>query len=295
MARPKNLADQLASRDRHEHGLGFQIQVWVEVDRRLGFRITPQGGDGRACTRPSEQLAKLRSIGCLELANLHVCHPYQPYHRRARTRSATVLMAAVLVCTSGVYHWYMPLPRFYRLPAERQRVIVDAAKTEFAQHGPEAASYNTIIAKAGISKSSAYQYFDGKDDILGLVLSDVSDRLRRELGSWVPADTVDAFWQRLSDDSARLVRFLEDNPLDRALADAAVARIPVGNEQSWLAAVIENGISLGVIRSDVDRDLLSAASAAVLRAGDQWALAGGGHPDQIFSLLAGLWGPPHAQ
>ncbi|WP_218022411.1 TetR/AcrR family transcriptional regulator [Nocardia amamiensis] len=189
----------------------------------------------------------------------------------------------------------MPLPRFYRLPSERQHDIIEAAKTEFAQHGPETASYNTIIAKAGISKSSAYQYFDGKDDILGLVLSDVSDRLRRELGSWVPADTADAFWQRLSDDSARLVRFLEDNPLDRALADAAIARIPAGNEQSWLAAVIDNGIALGVIRADVDRELLSAASAAVLRVGDNWALAGGGHPFQIFSLLAGLWGPPHAQ
>ncbi|MEV6322872.1 TetR/AcrR family transcriptional regulator [Nocardia sp. NPDC051787] len=189
----------------------------------------------------------------------------------------------------------MPLPRFYRLPPDRQRAIIDAAKTEFAHHGPEAASYNTIIAKAGISKSSAYQYFDGKDDILGLVLSDVADRLRAKLGSWVPEDTAEAFWQRLSEDSAGLVRFLEDNPLDRALADAALARIPTGNEQSWLAAVIDNGIDLGVIRTDVNRELLTAASAAVLRAGDQWALAGGGHPDQIFSLLAGLWGPAHAR
>ncbi|WP_228838672.1 TetR/AcrR family transcriptional regulator [Nocardia amamiensis] len=188
----------------------------------------------------------------------------------------------------------MPLPRFHRLPPERQRVIIDAAKAEFAHHGPEGASYNTIIANARISKSSAYQYFDGKEDILALVLSDVSDRLRERLGAWVAAHTADVFWARLRENSAALVGFLRDNPLDLALADAAIARLPAGDEQSWLAAVIGNGIELGIIRADVDRGLLTAASAAVLRAGDHWALTSGGDPDQIFSLLAGLWGPRHA-
>lgn len=197
--------------------------------------------------------------------------------------------------TKGVYHWYMPLPRFHRLPPERQRAIIDAAKAEFAHHGPDAASYNTIIANAGISKSSAYQYFDGKDDILALVLSDVSDRLRRQLGAWVAAETAEEFWARLRETSAGLVAFLRDSPQDLALADAAVTRTPVGDEHSWLADVIGNGLALGVIRADIDRGLLTAASAAVLRAGDHWALTGGDDPDQIFSLLAGLWGPGHAR
>ncbi|WP_228782914.1 TetR/AcrR family transcriptional regulator [Nocardia abscessus] len=185
----------------------------------------------------------------------------------------------------------MPLPRFHRLPPERQRAIVDAAKAEFAHHGPEGASYNTIIANAGISKSSAYQYFDGKEDILALVLSDVSDRLLEQLGEWVAAGTSDAFWTRLRENSAALVRFLRDNPLDLALADAAIARMPAEDEQSWLGAVIANGIELGIVRTDVDSGLLTAASAAVLRAGDHWALTSGGDPDQIFGLLAGLWAP----
>ncbi|MGK8523971.1 TetR/AcrR family transcriptional regulator [Nocardia asteroides] len=189
----------------------------------------------------------------------------------------------------------MPLPRFHRLPPDRQRAIIDAAKAEFARHGPDAASYNTIIAEAGISKSSAYQYFDGKDDVLALVLSDVSARLRAQLGAWIAADTPDEFWARLREGSARLVGFLRDNPMDLALADAALARIPVGDEQSWLAAVIANGIDLGVIRKDIDRELLTAASGAVLRAGDHWALTGGGPPEQIFGLLAGLWRPHHAR
>ncbi|WP_280295464.1 TetR/AcrR family transcriptional regulator [Nocardia abscessus] len=185
----------------------------------------------------------------------------------------------------------MPLPRFHRLPPERQRAIVDAAKAEFAHHGPEGASYNTIIANAGISKSSAYQYFDGKEDILALVLSDVSDRLREQLGEWVAAGTPDVFWTRLRENSAALVRFLRDNPLDLALADAAIAGMPAGHEQPWLGAVIANGIELGIVRTDVDSGLLTAASAAVLRAGDHWALTSGGDPDQIFGLLAGLWAP----
>lgn len=188
----------------------------------------------------------------------------------------------------------MPLPRFHRLPSDRQRAIIDGAKAEFAQHGPEAASYNTIIATVGISKTSAYQYFDGKDDLLGLVLADVADRLKLQLGTWQPATSATAFWSGLRRDSAGLTRFLEENPLDRSLADAALARVRPDDDNAWLTDVIGNGIDLGIVRTDIDRDLLTAATAAVLRAGDHWALAGGADPDQIFDLLAGLWEPRHA-
>ncbi|MET9214760.1 MULTISPECIES: TetR/AcrR family transcriptional regulator [unclassified Nocardia] len=188
----------------------------------------------------------------------------------------------------------MPLPRFHRLPPDRQRAIIDVAKAEFAGHGPDAASYNTIIATAGISKTSAYQYFDGKDDLLGLVLSDVVDRLRHQLGTWKPVTTASEFWTGLRRDSAGLTQFLEDNPLDRALADAALARVPADEDNAWLTEVLANGIDLGIVRTDIDRDLLTAATAAVLRVGDHWALAGGADPDQIFDLLAGLWEPRHA-
>ncbi|MGY0233243.1 TetR/AcrR family transcriptional regulator [Longispora urticae] len=186
----------------------------------------------------------------------------------------------------------MPLPRFHRLTAERRADILRVARAEFAQHGPEAASYNQIIALAEISKASAYHYFDGKEDLLNEVLTEVRARLLGALGPWVPVETDREFWAALKAGSARLVEHLGAHPDDRALADHALARAPREESAAWLAAVLDNGIALGVIRGDVDRELLLGVTAGALGAVDGWALAGGTDLDQGWSLLAGLWTAP---
>ncbi|MEU5805931.1 hypothetical protein [Streptomyces sp. NPDC047718] len=44
--------------------------------------------------------------------------------------------------------------------------------------------------------------------------------------------------------------------------------------QDWSTALVEAGQRLGFIRTDGDRSLLATATAAVVRAADEWALAG---------------------
>ena len=91
----------------------------------------------------------------------------------------------------------MPLPRFQRLSSQQRSAILDVARRQFAAHGADTASYNKIIEAAGISKSSAYQYFDGREDLLGAVLADLRDRLAGLLGDWSPAPSEQALWQQL--------------------------------------------------------------------------------------------------
>ncbi|MGF1648591.1 MAG: TetR/AcrR family transcriptional regulator [Kineosporiaceae bacterium] len=191
----------------------------------------------------------------------------------------------------------MPLPRFSRLPSAQRRAILDVARHEFAAHGVNGASYNKIIEMAGISKSSAYQYFDGRDDLLGAVLDDVRTRLAGLLGDWSPAPSEPAFWRQLRDGGTRLHRHLADHPDDLALVDTAQDRAGPDPAAVWLEQVIANGRALGVVRADTDSDLLLTATAAVLQTIDRWAIrrlqADPNVPpsdvEQAYQLLAALW------
>ncbi|MEU3597769.1 TetR/AcrR family transcriptional regulator [Streptomyces sp. NPDC006798] len=190
-----------------------------------------------------------------------------------------------------------PLPRFLRLPAERQEAILRVARGHFAEQGPEGASYNRIIEAAGFSKTAAYQYFDGRDDLLAAVLDDVLARLLGVLGPWEPAPDAAAFRAALETGTRELSAHLRAHPDDLALAEVAAARPAGAVWAAWFEALVDDGLRLGVIRSDLDRSLLVAATAAVLRAGDSWALAAwrdGREPDtgQVWELLRGLWGGP---
>ncbi|MFI1017815.1 TetR/AcrR family transcriptional regulator [Streptomyces sp. NPDC020965] len=201
----------------------------------------------------------------------------------------------------------MPLPRFHRLAPERQEQILSVARHHFAEHGPEVASYNKIIEAVGFSKTAAYQYFDGRDDLLSAVLAGVRERLSDALGPWSAAGAADEFWARLEEGSQALVTHLHVYPDDLALAGVALAQGDAGEWLRWFDAVVENGQQLGIVRTDTDRDLLVSVTAAVFQAADEWALArlqssdpGGGTSGsagsdadrQVWSLLRGLWTAP---
>jgi AcrR family transcriptional regulator len=197
----------------------------------------------------------------------------------------------------------MPLPRFQRLAPERRRHILDTARAHFAEHGPDTASYNKIIEAVGFSKTAAYQYFDGRDDLLSAVLDGVRERLADALGPWIAAGDTAEFWERLEQGSQSLVTHLHSHPDDLVLADAAMAQGGPGPWPAWIGAVVADGQRLGVIRTDTDHGLLVSVTGAVLQAADTWALErlreggpaagpGGGADVQVWSLLRGLWSAP---
>lgn len=191
----------------------------------------------------------------------------------------------------------MPLPRFHRLPADEQRRILDIALRAFASAGTDAASYNQIIASAGISRSSAYNYFDGREDLLDAVLDEVAERFGAVLGTWPKAGDTDEFWAELEVSTERIAAHIEQHPADLALIDAAFYDRTRGRFVGWVEDLVANGAEIGLVTIPVERDLLVTVTLAVLPAFDSWAIEqirGGEMPSfaVLKTLLCHLWGSP---
>jgi AcrR family transcriptional regulator len=194
-----------------------------------------------------------------------------------------------------VYHWYtMPSPRYGRLAPERRAHILAVARQHFAA-GVEAASYNQIIAEAGISKTTAYLYFDGKQDLVGEVWRDLLVRLAEVMGPWQPAGSARRFWRQLEATSDSLRRHLVEHPEDLALLGQSVAVPESATLERWFADLVEDGVGLAIIRTDVPRPLLVAATIALFRVADEPVIAAmlrgePADPEPGWQLLRALWG-----
>ena len=185
----------------------------------------------------------------------------------------------------------MPLPRFDRLAPEVRTAILAVAREHFARDGRDGASLNRIIADAGISKTSAYHYFDGKEDLFAAVAADTAARVLAVLGPWQPAETAADLWERLADGSARLLTHLREHPGDRAILAATTTAGRPGHDDPWITAMVADGVRIGLIDPAPGLDLITAATAAVIGAADGWALnrPGADLTPALRLLLERLW------
>ena len=79
--------------------------------------------------------------------------------------------------------------RTERRHAVRRRAILDAAATEFAEAGYQAATLDRIGDRVGLTKASLYHYVQGKEQLLAALL----DRVTADIAvqATVPADAHD--------------------------------------------------------------------------------------------------------
>jgi AcrR family transcriptional regulator len=175
----------------------------------------------------------------------------------------------------------MPLPRFEKLDDERKESLLTAAAQVFAERGFEAASFNHIIEKAGVSKGAMYYYFADKDDLFCTVLDVALARWVGEVLEPFDADGPQAFWDGCEAMYARSLRFVLTDPLDAALclsitrAKARLEGHPKLLEQhalmrTWMAGLLAQARAVGAIRQDIPDDLLVHAAMALMDAGDRW-------------------------
>ncbi len=187
----------------------------------------------------------------------------------------------------------MVLPRFERLAPERRAQLLAVAQRHLARDGRSGASYNQIIADAGLSKTSAYLYFDGREDLVRAVVGGVVARLEAVLGAWKPVTSEEAFWNELSAQSAALRNHLVTHADDLAM----LATLEPGEwpqAQVWLEAMLENGRAVGVVRADVPAPVMAGVTRAVFTTLDGLAveaLRAGVAVDEALgrTLLEGLW------
>jgi AcrR family transcriptional regulator len=179
----------------------------------------------------------------------------------------------------------MPRPRFSKLAASQQDLILDAALREFAVNGFSDASLNRIIDAAGISKGSMYYYFDSKEDLYAHVIRDQLERLVEREGPFpVPAvGDPDEYWALITADYLRLMRALLSSPEAAALfrgwlGSATSPSLQAAQQEAeqavlpWVMRTLSAGQQIGAVRTDLPNDLLIAVAMGMGQAVDVWLI-----------------------
>lgn len=174
----------------------------------------------------------------------------------------------------------MPRPRFHKLPLDKQHDILALATQEFAEHGFDAASYNRIIERAGLSKGAMYYYFDDKADLYGAVLSRLNEDVQEALGA---PNLAPDFWLGVRAYYVRMLTFTIEHPEIMAVARSWF-RLPPSARGSQsieglleqlrgaVADVLEAGRGCGSVRQDLPVDLLVDITMGVGEVVDAWLL-----------------------
>src|SRR5260221_4229559 len=175
----------------------------------------------------------------------------------------------------------MPRPRFEKLDAIRRAAILSSAAEEFAEHGFEAASYNRIIERSGISKGAMYYYFDDKEDLFVTTLTDAVRRLVVEVGNVEAATTKEAFWEEVEAWYRRSLQLFQADPAAMGLVRSLMKSVKRGSGITALSELrrfgrrfmdefIQRGQALGAIRSDLPEGLLTRVLMSLEEATNLW-------------------------
>ncbi len=162
----------------------------------------------------------------------------------------------------------MPKPTFYNLPADKQQRIVEAAVEEFGSRPYRQATLDRIVEAAGVSKGSMYQYFSGKVDLYGWLMTEyLAEKKLSAIGRATPPAGA-SLWDTLEAMFLGGVRFAAEHP-SLARMGARFHRDHEAEEE--LAAIAEQGrvradqyfqellgaaVARGELRADVDLSVL---------------------------------------
>lgn len=177
-------------------------------------------------------------------------------------------------------------PRPGRPRASSRETLAEAACELFLEQGYEATSVADITQRSGVSRSSFFNYFSSKSDVLWSGLDGRIDRALDELealGTDADATAVRRILRGVVHDFA-------PDPLALALRNAAAMGLEdelvrdTGLRHARLAAGIADAArrsGIGAIRADI---LGAAHAAAVLSSLRVWAEQGAGHasPETMF-------------
>jgi len=75
-----------------------------------------------------------------------------------------------------------------RDPEATHRSILSAARALMAKQGPEALSVSAVARLAGVNRTTAYQHFRSREELVGAALAEVSDEVGRMLKADMPLD-----------------------------------------------------------------------------------------------------------
>lgn len=179
----------------------------------------------------------------------------------------------------------MPTTTFFQLdPTKRQRVI-DAAVAEFASVPYARANLDRVVAAAGISKGSMYQYFRDKEDVYVWLLAEYLPGVKMQILEHRTGDQPRTCWEILEEAFVSGLRFAQREPRltelglrfqkDKEVGPAA-ARVAAEQKRLasvWLQSVLETGKAGGDVRPDLDDNVAVMLLAHALGEGSLEMLA----------------------
>jgi AcrR family transcriptional regulator len=146
--------------------------------------------------------------------------------------------------------------------------ILDAAVVEFEQHGFRRVALDDVARRAGVSRTTIYRRFAGRDELVGAVIdrenavlfANIADELksRRPQSNYY----VEAF-------TLSIVRFRQHRVLTRIIADEPGLMLELAH-QHWQPAVDRMAAALRVIFPDgfaeqIDADAVEELADTILR------------------------------
>ncbi|MEM1247832.1 MAG: TetR/AcrR family transcriptional regulator [Acidobacteriota bacterium] len=147
-------------------------------------------------------------------------------------------------------------------PERKRRRLLDAAAESFAQLGYAKTTVEEIARAAGVSKGLLYVHFDGKEQLLEVVL----ERTLRHWGETTRLEVARQSTARAALESMHTSSFAyaSANPLlrrilvqDALLIRSLVAEVTRESLDEWLQDVrdlFDQGVDKGEFRSDLDLD-----------------------------------------
>lgn len=174
----------------------------------------------------------------------------------------------------------MPRQSFARLPAERRAEILRIAAEEFAAHGFHGTSYNRLLARLGLGKSSAYHYFEDKADLLRAAVIERYEAFFEGVAAVPRPARASEYWPFIDELNLRGFRFMLEDPTSAALMECLRREVSsleqVFADDQLLAAqdryhreLLSLGQTLGAVRTDLPLEHLAFLSKTLTSASDQ--------------------------
>jgi AcrR family transcriptional regulator len=173
--------------------------------------------------------------------------------------------------------------RFDQLPEERKEAILRVAAAEFARSGFHGTSYNQLLERLELGKSSAYYYFEDKRDLFLAALTRCYAAFFETVGRLERPTDANGFWAFVERASLLGYEFMLKDPVaanlmlcverERALLGELGSDELLSSMAGFYAGMVAEGQALGAVRRDLPSDLLVALVRDVTMTFDRWFIA----------------------
>lgn len=169
---------------------------------------------------------------------------------------------------------------FQQLSRERQDEILDLAGYEFARSGFQGTSYNQLLERLHLGKSSAYYYFDDKRDLFLTVIQRCYATYFASIAKLERPQTAPAFWAFVRRASVQGFEFMIGDPTaaslmqcmhrERELLGELISVELLATMNDFYEQLVVEGQRLGAVRADIPQRLLVETVRNLAVTIDQW-------------------------